>query len=99
MRVVVPHPEKEDNMFTKKYNAKVLGKKTYTKKKDDGTEYNYTLYCICYKEEDNKNLEGFAVDTLKSRENLQIGKEYQILIVFQKNGDLYYKEIVGANAI
>ena len=86
-------------MFSKTINAKCVGIKTYTKKKENGTEYKITLANVVYENKENTALTGAEAESIKTSLKLDVGTMYEMVVVIQKVEEKYYKEIVSAKAI
>jgi len=98
--VVARRQEKgEIKMYSKTVVAKCVGMKEYTKKKENGSEYNIMLANVVYENKENANLRGAEAESIKTNTELEIGHMYELVIVIQKVEEKYYKEIVSAKAI
>lgn len=85
-------------MFTKEVTGKVIGIKNYTNTTKEGKQYTTKYYVIIYEDKNNKNLEGYNAEVLKSNVPLTAG-EYAFTICTIKSNDKYYSEIVSAKYI
>lgn len=86
-------------MYSKTIKAKVIGYRSYTGKTEEGKEYKTYYQNIYYKDDENKYVYGYITDSIKIREPLTTEGEYELVVVTQKVGEKYYKEIVSANYI
>lgn len=85
-------------MFSKEVTAKVIGIRTYVGQTKEGKEYRTKYYNVIYEDKNDKNLEGYKCESIKSSVPLTAG-EYTLLICTNKQNDKYYSEIVQAKII
>lgn len=85
-------------MYSKTIRANVVGTRTYTGTSEKGKQYTSYYINIAYKDEDNKYVDGYNVESIRYKEPLKNG-EYDLVVVTQKVNDKYYKEIVSADYI
>lgn len=86
-------------MFTKKYKVTIVGLKEYEKTTESGKPYTLRFANCVYQDKDNKCLKGYDVDTIKTSEELELDKHYEVVMLFNKVNDKYYKEIVSATLL